>query len=37
LRAAGTDVAVVQANAGDPEGLRAALSSLFAGRAPRAS
>jgi NAD(P)-dependent dehydrogenase (short-subunit alcohol dehydrogenase family) len=30
LRAAGTDVAVVQADAGDAEGLRAALSSLFA-------
>ena len=30
LRAAGTDVAVVQADAGDPEGLRAALSPLFA-------
>ncbi|MDX6727266.1 MAG: hypothetical protein QOK49_2071 [Baekduia sp.] len=30
LRAAGTDVAVVQADAGDPERLRAALSSLFA-------
>jgi NAD(P)-dependent dehydrogenase (short-subunit alcohol dehydrogenase family) len=30
LRAAGTDVTVVQADAGDPEGLRAALSSLFA-------
>src|SRR3954463_15723156 len=30
LRAAGTEVAVVQADAGDPEGLRAALSSVFA-------
>ena len=30
LRAAGTDVAVVQADAGDPERLRAALSPLFA-------
>ena len=30
LRAAGADVAVVQADAGDPERLRAALSSLFA-------
>ena len=31
LRAAGADVAVVQADAGDPGRLRAALSSLFAG------
>jgi short-subunit dehydrogenase len=31
LRAAGTDVAVVQADAGNPERLAAALSSLFAG------
>ena len=31
LRAAGADVAVVQADAGDPRRLRAALSSLFAG------
>jgi short-subunit dehydrogenase len=31
LRAAGADVAVVQADAGDAERLRAALSSLFAG------
>ena len=30
LRAAGADVAVVQADSGDPERLRAALSSLFA-------
>ena len=30
LRAAGADVAVVQADAGDPERLRAALSPLFA-------
>src|SRR6476469_655710 len=30
LRAAGAAVAVVQADAGDPEGLRAALSPLFA-------
>jgi NAD(P)-dependent dehydrogenase (short-subunit alcohol dehydrogenase family) len=30
LRATGTDVAVVQADAGDPERLRAALSPLFA-------
>jgi NAD(P)-dependent dehydrogenase (short-subunit alcohol dehydrogenase family) len=30
LRAAGTDVAVVQADAGDPDSLRAALSPLFA-------
>jgi NAD(P)-dependent dehydrogenase (short-subunit alcohol dehydrogenase family) len=30
LRAAEADVAVVQADAGDPEGLRAALSPLFA-------
>jgi NAD(P)-dependent dehydrogenase (short-subunit alcohol dehydrogenase family) len=30
LRAAGADVAVVQADAGDPKRLRAALSSLFA-------
>jgi hypothetical protein len=30
LRAAGTDVAVVQADAGDPEHLRGALSPLFA-------
>ncbi|MEA2240925.1 MAG: hypothetical protein QOD24_481, partial [Solirubrobacteraceae bacterium] len=30
LRAAGADVAVVQADAGDSERLRAALSSLFA-------
>src|SRR3954469_13023580 len=30
LRAAGADVAVVQADAADPERLRAALSSLFA-------
>ena len=30
LRAAGTDVAVVQADAGDPERLRAALSPGFA-------
>ena len=31
LRAAGADVAVVQADAGDPGRLRAALSSVFAG------
>ena len=37
LRAAGADVALVQADAGDPERLRAALSSLSPAPAPRAS
>jgi len=37
LRATGTDVAVVLADAGDPELLRAALSPVFAAPAARAS